>query len=84
MPSKTELAGARFLEATYALEIADVENPEWDAIYDEAVAAQKEYIQARAEQEENDKHADRSEAARHDAEVDAAQEQSERNAPTHE
>ena len=71
MPSKLELAGARFLEATYALEIADVEKPEWDAIYDEAIDAQKEYIDARKQQEEDDKHADRSESARHDAEVDA-------------
>lgn len=83
MITKIETSGARFLEATYALEIADVEKPEWDAIYTEAVTAKREYVRARAEQEENDKHDDRSESSRHDAEVDAAQDAEERNAATH-
>jgi hypothetical protein len=84
MPTKTELAATRFLDATYALDTADVENTKWDAIYDEAFKAQQEYIKARAEQEEDDKHADRSEASRNDAEVDAAQEQLECNSNSNE
>ena len=46
------------------------------------IEAQMEYIDARKQQEEDDKHADRSESARHDAEVDAKEAAS--NQATHE
>jgi hypothetical protein len=81
IPTIEEIA-ARFLEATYSQHLAaedylsdkikkDSKMSTWDAALVEEEKAKKAYISARIRQDEDDKHADRSESCRQDADIEA-------------